>query len=104
MATVNFAPESERPPLDRSLEENAQAAAALGKPVRIRLQPDLYDHAKASYQVWAGLTWSIEVGDVEEGRKLREGLTNFFRAFGAGLQEQTRVLEMLEGLRQGWIP
>lgn len=98
MAHVTFAPDRpppDRPPLDRSLEEQGLAASALGKPIKIRLQPDLYDHQGAKYVSWAGLTWIVDVADVEEGRRLREGLTDFFKLFGMNEAVQQGLLKVL---------
>ncbi len=95
MAQVTFLPSVERPPLDQSLLENAQTAERAGRAIRIRVQPDLYNHDKQGYTSWQGLTWTIEMDSVEEGKRLREGLTHFFGAF-AGRQEE--LLKVLRGL------
>ena len=97
MATVNFAPEQERPPLDRALEEAADRSLIREKPVRIRVQPDLYDYEQRAYQAWNGLSWILEITDVEEGRRLREGLQHFFKLFG---QSEAAQGELLASLRE----
>lgn len=96
MATVNFVPEETRPPIDARLEELGAAAGALGKPIRIRLQPDIYDYESQRNQKWYGLIWSVELQDVEEGRRLREGMTEFFRRFGESPESQAKLLKWLK--------
>jgi len=97
MASVNFA-HDDRPPVDATLETIGNGASALNKPIRCRFQPDLYDWGKTAYTTWHGLTWTIDVEDVAEGRKLREGLTLFFKAFGGDARGQKRLLGELAKL------
>lgn len=96
MAIVSFSPEAERPPLDQSLEQVAEAATGRGKALRFRVQPELYDYEKQRYNAWQGLIWSVDLEDVEEGRLLREGLTSFFRLFGRSPESQAQLLKELE--------
>lgn len=70
----------------------------MSKPIRVRLQPDLYDYTGSSYKTWQGLVWSVQLRDVAEGRRLREGLTDFFHAFGGSEKDQKAVLKVLKGL------
>lgn len=96
MAIVHFVPEETRPPLDARLEELGAAAGALGKPIRIRLQPDIYDYESQRNQKWYGLIWTVELQDIEEGRRLREGLTEFFKKFGESEASQRGLLKWLK--------
>jgi hypothetical protein len=100
MAQVTFA-HDDRPPVDATLEGIGNGASTLNKPIRCRFQPDLYDWARTSYTAWHGLTWTIDVVDVPEGRVLREALTLFFRAFGGDARRQKRLLTMLGQIAAG---
>jgi len=93
MAQVSFAPDATRPPLDAKLEEVGAQALLIGKPIRLRIQPDLYDPDKRGYYAWAGLTWMLDLDDVEEGRRLREVLTVVMAAFGD--ERQAKLLKLL---------
>ena len=97
MAQVSYLPDAQQPPIDGKLEEIAAESALASRTIRIRLQPDLYSPDRAKYESWKGLVWAVELEDVEEGRKLREGLQKFFAAFGDG-GKQAALLEALEGL------
>jgi len=85
--------QDERPPVDETLEHIGTIAAGVGRPIRIRLAPDLYDYEKQGYNSWHTLSWSVEVQDVEEGRRLRKGLNDFLHAFGATPKSQAAVLK-----------
>lgn len=98
MATVNFSADQERPPLDRSLEEAGVEAEGLEKVIRVRLQPDLYLYGAQKYTTWAGLVWTVDCEDIEEGRRLREGLALFFKLFGAPGASQAKLLTTLRKL------
>lgn len=100
MAVVNFAPEQERPPLDYALEIVAQQCAERGKAIRFRVQPDLYSYEQQTYVAWTGLTWIVEIADVEEGRRMREGLQWLFRLFGTDEAGQVKVLATLQALAE----
>jgi hypothetical protein len=95
MAQTAFTHDS-RPSMDASLEEASISAATLEKPIRVRLQPALYSYDKRDYQAWAGLTWLVDVADVEEGRRLRQGLADFVCAFGGNERQQQGLLAELE--------
>ena len=82
-----------RPPIDESLEKIGAGAAASNRPIRVRVAPDLYDYDKQGYNSWHGLSWSVEVMDVEEGRRLRKGLGDFLKAFGHSPKSQAAVLK-----------
>ncbi len=98
MAQVSFAPDKTTPPMDEPLEQAAAVALLAGKPIiKLRLQPDLYNFDKRHYSSWAGLTWMLDLESVEEGRRFREGLEWFLKAFGDP-EKQKKVLELLEGL------
>jgi len=101
MADVTFTHDDQRPSMDLSLEQVGDGAANLQKPIRVRLQPDLYDYTGSSYKTWSGLVWSVQLRDVEEGRRLREGLTDFFRAFGGSEKDQKALLKALKALGGG---
>ncbi len=101
MADVSFTHDDARPSMDRPRELVGDGAANLSKPIRVRLQPDLYDYDNSSYTTWSGLVWSVQLRDVEEGRRLREGLTDFFRVFGGSEKAQRGVLKVLKGLAGG---
>ena len=98
MASVDFSPEREKPALDLALEQAGTIAQT--KPIRFRVQPDLYDYDRQRYQPWAGLIWTVDLEDVEEGRRLREGLTRFFRLFGRTAEMQAEVLRVLEEMEE----
>jgi hypothetical protein len=100
MASTAFTHDS-RPSMDASLEEVSLGAATLEKPIRVRLQPAVYSYEKRDYQAWAGLTWLVDVQDVEEGRRLRQGLADFICAFGGSEKVQIRLLEAVGKLAQG---
>ncbi len=95
MAEVSFT-HDDKPPMDRRLEEITSHAENLQKPVRIRVQPDIYDHVHQNYAAWTGLVWMLELRDIEEARRLREGLANFFRVFGGDEKKQKGLLTELE--------
>jgi hypothetical protein len=95
VASVSFS-HDDKPPVDRALEEVGEQAEVKRKPIRIRFQPDLYDSSRNAYTTWIGLTWVLELRDVEEGRRLREGLTWFFKVFGADEKKQRGLLSELE--------
>lgn len=103
MATVVFTADQTPPPIDARLEETGAVAGVLGKPIRVRIQPDLYDYDGQKYQVWNQLTWTVDLADVAEGRKLREGLTDFFALFGKSPSSQLRLLSELRSVREGLI-
>ncbi len=95
MANVTFGPDVEPPPIDQKLIEVWETAKKIKREIRIRVQPDLYNHTTQAYTSWSGLTWTIEVADVDEGRRLREGLTWFFKHFG---DQQGHLLDVLRRL------
>ena len=94
MATVSFT--AAPPPIDTPLEEFGGQALKEGKPIRIRLQPDVYSPKDTNYKTWQGVVWIVEVPDLDEGRRLREGLTHFFKVFGS--KRQARLLGQLRTL------
>ena len=96
MARVAYSPEKPAPPLDAKLEEIALHAAAGGRAIQIRLQPDLYNPETQGYQSWPAVIWRIDCEDLAEGVRLREGLARFFAAFGG--EKQGALLKALEGL------
>lgn len=79
---VTFSPNREPRPIDATLEELGGAAILAGRSVRVRVQPDLYNYEKGSFSSWATLAWTLDLEDIEEGRRFREALTAFFKAFG----------------------
>lgn len=96
MAKVTYAADALVPrSLDYTIEEMAEQLDLRVKPLRLRVQPDVYDVRLARYTSWAGVIWSIDVDTVDEGRKLREGLTLFFRRFGEGAAMQDWLLQVL---------
>lgn len=95
MAIVVFTADQTPPPIDARLEETGAVAGVMGKPIRVRIQPDLYDYEGQKYQVWNQLTWTVDLADVAEGRKLREGLTMFFKQFGRSPEAQAILLASL---------
>ncbi len=82
MAKVTFTPEKAPPPLDQTLDQMGAAALALGKTIRVRIQPDIYDYGKRQYNAWSFVTWVVDLENLEQGRALREGLQGFLRVFG----------------------
>lgn len=97
MAKVSFLPDQQPPPIDQALELVGASAALASRPIRIRLQPDLYDIDKRSYYGWVGLTWTLDLEDIEEGRRFREGLGRFMAGFGDP-EKQAKLLRALEEL------
>lgn len=97
MAKVSFAPERVPPPIDQKLEEVASQAALASREIRLRLQPDLYNPDKRGYESWSGLTWTLELNDVDEGRRFREVLGKVMAAFGDETK-QAALLKALEAL------
>lgn len=97
MAKVSFLPEKVAPPVDGKLEEAGAQAALASRPIRLRLQPDLYLTDQRAYTTWVGLTWTLDLDDVEEGRRFREALGKFMAAFGDP-EKQGTLLSTLEGL------
>lgn len=100
MAHVQFTHDAPVEPIDASLEAAGSAAVNVGRPIRCRLQPYLYDWPNANFGAWRGLTWTIECQDVGEGRRLREGLASFFKAFGGTERQQARLLALLSELAE----
>jgi hypothetical protein len=91
----------EKPSMDAPLEVVGNGASALEKPIRIRLQPDLYNWETRTYEAWYGLTWKVEVQDVAEGRRLRQALADLFTAFGGNERQQTKVCRELGRMAEG---
>ena len=94
MAEVTFTQDGVQP-VDRRLIEISDHSAQLERPLRIRLQPDLYDYKNTAWTSWSGLVWTLETRDIEEARRLREGLADFFRVFGADEKRQRGLLNEL---------
>lgn len=101
MAKVTSQAEQQPPPLDQRLEELATIASLNSRALRVRIQPDIYNYETGNYAVWTGLSWTFDLTDVEEGRRLREGLAAFFELFGKSPESQGRVLDMLRGMCEG---
>ena len=70
-------------PIDTALERAAAVAMTVGKPLKIRIQPDVYDYDSQKYLTWTNLVWTVDVEDVEEGRRLRELVEAALEAFAA---------------------
>lgn len=105
MARVNSTLDPQpRNPVDQRLEELGAVASISGKPLRVRVQPDIYNSENGNYSVWAGLSWTVDLDGVEEGRKLREGLTDFFQLFGTSPQSQEAVLLNLRAMAEAREP
>lgn len=94
MAKVSFLPEAAPPPIDQKLEEVAAQAALASREIRLRLQPDLYNYDRSRYDSWNGLTWTLELDGVEEGRQFREALMKFMAGFGDP-EKQARLIALL---------
>src|SRR5258708_20407331 len=84
MAKVSYLPDKVAPPVDTKLEEIHAVAVLAGKPIRLRIQPDLYHPERQGYESWAGLAWTLDLDDIEEGRRFREALGRFMAALWAG--------------------
>ena len=94
MAHVNYTYDAP-PSIDGPLERTGDEASGLEKRIRIRIQPDLYSWESRNYHSWIGLTWMIEVQDVAEGRRFREGLAAFMVCFGGNQRQQEALLKEL---------
>ncbi len=102
MAQTDFTRDAPpKPPIDAPIEQVGNYAATLEKPIRLRVQPDLYNWKAHTYQAWYGLTWYINVADVTEGRKLRKALTDFFVVFGGSEKQQAKLIQALQQLAEG---
>ena len=97
MAQVSYLPDKVAPPIDEPLRRAGERAALASRPIRIRLQPDLYNLDSQSYGSWLGLAWTLDLEDVEEGIRFRKGLEKFVAGFGDP-EKQAQLLEMLEAL------
>lgn len=91
MATVNYAPDDKLP-----IDQLVDTLIVEGKPLRVRVQPDIYNHVGGVYKTWNGVSWTIECEDAEEVKRLREGLADFFKAFGGDGKKQGQVLRELK--------
>jgi hypothetical protein len=96
MAHTAYSHDEKPAKVDAPLEEIGNAASALEKPIRVRLAPDLYNWTTREYRAWYGLAWSCDLQDVAEGKRLREGLENFFTCFGGTERQQNGLLAELE--------
>jgi len=85
--------------LDHSLERAAAAAMTVGKPLKIRIQPDVYDYDNQRYTSWSQVIWTMDVQDVEEGRRLRRLLQTVLAAFaGRDAVNQEDLIRQVEAL------
>ncbi len=98
MAKVSYLPDKVAPPVDTKLEEIHAVAVLAGKPIRLRIQPDLYHPERQGYESWAGLAWTLDLDDIEEGRRFREALGRFMAAFAADGATQAELIVQLERL------
>lgn len=76
-----------------TLAEVASEAARLGLPIRIRIQPQLFERADLSYRSWAGCVWTADLTNAVAVTNLRQGLDTFFRL--AHLWGPTELAEYL---------
>ena len=53
---------------------------ASDRPVRIRLQPTIYDAERKAYRAWAGASWGVTVDSLEEALEVRDLLEAVLRA------------------------
>lgn len=97
MAKVSFLPDKVAPPIDAALTELGAQAVLADRPLRLRLQPDLYSVDRQAYLAWAGLTWTLDLDDVEEGKRFREALGKFMAAFGDA-EKQAKLIALVEKL------
>jgi hypothetical protein len=96
MATLNFSQDDRLHAVDGTLEEIGDGASALGKHLKCRVQPWLYDWRVRNYTSWSGLAWTLELEDVAEGRRLRQALTYVFAAFAGDAKRQKKLLQELK--------
>lgn len=94
MAKVSFQSDRVAPPTDAKIEEIGVIALATGRPIKLRIQPDLYNADKQRYDSWSGANWTLELDDVEEGKRFLDGLEAYMRAFGDP-KRQAETLRLL---------
>lgn len=70
----------ERPPIDAVLEGAEYAPEE--KPIRLRVQPSIYNHEKMQHDSWPQLVFQFEVQDVAAAARFRQALTLYFKLFG----------------------
>ncbi len=92
MAQVNWS-QDEKPPIDAVLETLAEAYP--DRALKIRVQPTIYDYETRTYKTWTELSWVLEMDDVDEARRMREGLQDFFVGFGTA-EKQAGLLADLK--------
>lgn len=96
MGKVTFSPERQPPPIDQRLQQAAGQAVLMDRPIRLRLQPDLWDYDKGNYSAWSGLSWVLELDDVEEGRRARQALQALWAVFGHSAEVQAQLITLLD--------
>ena len=94
MAQVSFLPDQQAPPIDKTLIDLAGQAALLSKPLRVRVQPDIYSVDKQEYVAWKGLVWALDLDDAAEGTELRVVLQQVLGAFGDP-EKKAKLLTLL---------
>lgn len=85
----------ERPPIDAVLEREEYTRD--GKPIRIRVQPDLYNHDKMQNDSWPQAIWQFEMKDAAAASRFRVALTRYFKLLGElGTERMAAELDQIE--------
>jgi hypothetical protein len=65
---------------EASLRQAAEASAAAGKPLQVKVALHLYDPGKQTYIGWRRQAWRLALADAEAARGFRDTLAVFFAA------------------------
>jgi len=93
MELVNTA---DRLDLDDVVREAFKVAKDRDNPLRIRVQPTVYNAERADHVLWPGIVWTLLCTSLEEVRQLRKALDEFFSAIVRG--GPAAVVEALKGV------
>lgn len=76
-----------------TLVQVAEEALRLGQPIRIRIQPQLFEREANLYRAWANCVWIANLTNQTAAANLKQGLDTFFRL--ANLWGPTELAEYL---------
>ena len=68
--------------LAEKLEQLRKAAEAKKRPLRVRMQPTVFNHENQLYAALPGVSWMFDAGSVEAIMDAKECLDLFFKAMG----------------------